>query len=45
MASHSSETVAQALRELALSREDQHHLADFLTDYFATEDSEVSSGK
>ena len=36
MASSSTETVALALRKLAMSPEDQDGLADFLTDYFGT---------
>ena len=40
-----TETVALALRELALSRGDQDKLSEFLTDYFASDDHEVSSGK
>lgn len=40
-----TETVAQALRELALSRGNQDNLSEFLTDYFASDDHEVSSGK
>ena len=46
MASNAStETVALALRELALSRGDQDRLSEFLTDYFTSEDHEISSGK
>lgn len=41
----STETVALALRELALSRGDQDRLSDFLTDYFTSADHEFSSGK
>ena len=41
----STETVAQALRELALSRGDQDRLSEFLTDYFTSDDNEISSGK
>ena len=41
----STETVAQALRELAISRGDQDRLSEFLTDYFASDDNEFSSGK
>ena len=33
------------LRELALSHGDQNRLSEFLTDYFASDDNEVSSGK
>ena len=40
-----TETVAQALRELALSSGDQDRLSGFLTDYFASDDHEVSCGK
>ena len=36
MASMSTETVALALRELAMSPADQDGLADFLTDYFGS---------
>ena len=39
------ETVALALHELALSRGDQDKLSEFLTDYFASDDHEVTSGK
>ena len=41
----STETVAHALGELALSSGDQEQLAGFLTDYFTSEDNEFSSGK
>ena len=41
----STETVALALRDLALSRGDQDRLSEFLTDYFTSEDHESSSGK
>ena len=41
----STETVALALRELALSRGDQNLLSEFVTDYFTSDDHEVSSGK
>ena len=40
-----TETVALALRELALSRGDQDRLSEFLTEYFASDDDEVTSGK
>ena len=40
-----TESVAEALRELALSRGDQDKLSEFLTDYFASPDPEDSSGK
>ena len=40
MASTSTETVALALRELAMSPEDQDGLADFLTDYFGCSESD-----
>ena len=40
-----TETVAQALRELALSRGDQDRLSEFLTEYFASDDNEITSGK
>ena len=40
MASTSTETVALALRELAMSPEDQDGLADFLTDYFGSSESD-----
>ena len=43
--SATSETVALALRELALSRSDQDGLSEFLTEYFASDDNEFSSGK
>ena len=39
------EAVALALRELALLRGNQHKLFEFLTDYFASDDHEVSSSK
>lgn len=38
------ETVALALRELALSRTDQEGLTEFLTDYFTSDNHEFSSG-
>ena len=41
----STETVAQALLKLALSREDQDRLSEFLTDYFTSDDNEITSGK
>ena len=37
-----TETVAQALRELALSSGDQDRLSGFLTEYFASDDLEHS---
>ena len=40
MASTSTEMVALALRELAMSPEDQDGLADFLTDYFGFSESD-----
>ena len=40
-----SDAVAVALQELALSPGDQEGISDFLTDYFASDDVEVSSGK
>ena len=40
-----SEAVAFALQELALSPRDQQGLSDFVTDYFASGDNEFSSGK
>ena len=40
MASTTTETVALALRELAMSPGDQDGLADFLTDYFGRSESD-----
>lgn len=40
-----TETVAVALRELALSQGDQEGLAEFLTEYFASNNNEFLSGK
>ena len=40
-----TETVALALRELALSSGDQNLLSEFVTEYFTSEDHEYSSGK
>ena len=40
MASTTTETVALALRELAMSPGDQDGLADFLTDYFGCSESD-----
>ena len=40
-----TETVAQALRELALLYDNQDKLSEFLTDNFASDDHEVSSCK
>ena len=39
------ESVAQALRELALSDGDQEGLAEFLTDYFSSDIHDYSSSK
>ena len=41
----STETVVQALCELPLLHGDQDRLSEFLTDYFTSDDNEVSSGK
>ena len=40
-----TETVALALRELSLSRGDQDRLSEFISEYFTSEDYELSSGK
>ena len=40
-----TETVALALRELALSSCDQYLLSEFVTEYFTSEEHEYSSGK
>ena len=40
-----TETVALALRELALTQGDQAGLSEFLTDYFSSDHHEFSSGK
>ena len=40
-----TETVALALRELALSQGNQEGLSKFLTDYFASENHEFNSSK
>ena len=44
-AASSTATVALALQELALSRGDQSLLTEFVTEYFTSEDHELSSGK
>lgn len=41
----SGETVALALRELALSQGDQEGLSEFLTEYFTSDNHEFNSGK
>ena len=43
--SGNSELVAQALREISFSREDQDGLAEFVTDYFCNADPHSDSGK
>ena len=40
-----TETVAVALRELALSQGDQEGLAEFLMEYFTSSDNAFLSGK
>ena len=40
-AAATAETVGQALRDLALSRNDQEVLSEFLTDYFTSDDHEL----
>ena len=40
-----TEAVALALRELALSQGDQEGISEFLTDYFGSDNHEFSCGK